>query len=470
MAFTSTSFFYFAAFFFVVFPLLGPRLRVPFVTAFSLLFYGWWDVRYVPLILLSGAIDYLCAIRIHDSARPAARKRWMAASVVLNLAILIYFKYANFFLDQLSAATAVDLSIPHIILPLGISFYTLQTLGYTIDVYRGKIAPERNFLVFTLFVSFFPQLVAGPIERARKLLPQLRAIPAFEVSFLVRGLLLVIWGLFLKLAVADNLNVYVTSAFEAERSGFLYLFICWLAMFRVYCDFAGYTLIARGLALGMRINLSENFRQPFLATTLTGFWQRWHITLTTWIVDYVHIPIARRFPQEPFRSLSAIGAMCLVGLWHGASWNFILFGLMHGVGMRLWAPVARLFAFVPAPDGLRRVMSWIVLSVFISLSAPLFLISDLGTFWNLVSGILTDGLGWAQILATEGRLALAFGVLAGALVFWDEVQAKRKARWTISNIAFNGTLPQVFAATVLVIFLLVAFGERGGSDFVYFQF
>ena len=420
MSFASFEFAFFAPIFFALYALFGWRYPVAFIGAASLFFYGWWDPSYLPLLIASASIDYVAGLRIHAATEERRRRVWLTLSVVSNLAILVFFKYWTFLFGDLARATGYDDLIHDVLLPLGLSFYTLQTLGYTIDVFRRKVAPERNFFTYLLFVSFFPQLVAGPIERAGKLLPQLRAIPPFTLRAFHSGFVLVTWGLFMKLAVADNLVAFVNSAMAAERPGLMHWGVGFVGMFQVYTDFYAYTLIARGLARALGVDLSENFRQPLFAKHLTGFWQRWHITLTRWIMDYVHLPIARRMPEEPGRSASAIAAMCLVGLWHGASWNFLLFGLFHGVVMRLWQPASRWLGQVPHPQRYEGAISRVLLFAVLSFSAPMFLVPDIGQLGHVLAGMASTHLGVVAILGSGGKFAALLGCALASLVILND--------------------------------------------------
>ncbi len=468
MSFASLDFALFALAFFPLYALIGQRFPVLFIAGASLFFYGWWDIRYLPLIVLSALVDYTCSLRIHATEHAPARRRWMLASVGLNLGILIYFKYWNFFSKELSRISGEEHFIHELILPIGLSFYTLQTLGYTLDVYKRKITPERNFLTYMLFVSFFPQLVAGPIERARKLLPQLNAIPAFDFALFRAGLLIVLWGLFIKVAVADNLSEFVSRAFGMSEPGYLLWIICLAAMFQVYCDFYGYTLMARGLGRAMGISLSENFRQPFFAKTPTEFWQRWHISLTRWITDYVYIPLVKRRPTEPFRSLSTIFMLCLIGLWHGASWNFILFGLFHGIVLRVWVlsenRLPRLITASWLVSGAKR----LALMICLALSAPLFFVIDMEQLSRVLSALFKPYAALEDIMYLKGNTQFLIGVVLALIVIVNDVLIRRNSRFNVEAIANTSRLSIIYVLGLTA--LIVLFSSPEEKSFVYFQF
>ncbi len=273
----------------------------------------------------------------------SARKPYLWISLTINLGILFCFKYWNFIGSNASLLFSVEFELHDLLLPLGLSFYTLQTLSYIFDVYLGKIKPERHLGLFCLYVSFFPQLVAGPIERSRTLLPQLKSLGLPTLYQFRYGLLLIAWGFFIKLVIADNLSASINSVYFGDEhfSFWVYWVIGGLVTLKIYCDFMAYSEIARGVGMLFGVKLTLNFRRPLFATNLRAFWQRWHISLTRWIGDYIQIPLLRRYPTQPHRSIVTIITLVIIGFWHGASWNFILFGLFHGVVMVLWSLMAK---------------------------------------------------------------------------------------------------------------------------------
>jgi D-alanyl-lipoteichoic acid acyltransferase DltB (MBOAT superfamily) len=306
--------------------------------AASYIFYGYWDARFLFLLMLSTGVDYFAAQRIKDSQTGRSRRTFLAISILSNLSILGFFKYFNFFSESTahllsSIGLNADPVSLNIILPVGISFYTFQTLSYSIDVYQGAIRPEKNLLNFALFVSFFPQLVAGPIERASSLLPQISMPRVLNGDQINAGLFLILWGYFKKMAIADNLGEVADEVFENYTTfEGLDLLIGSLAFtVQIYGDFSGYSDIARGLAKLMGFELMLNFNLPFFATSPSDFWARWHISLSTWFRDYVYIPLGgnRAGAIATYRNLAITMVLC--GLWHGAAWNFILWGAFHGM-------------------------------------------------------------------------------------------------------------------------------------------
>ncbi len=315
----------------------------------SYIFYGWWDWRFLTLIFISTLTDFYCGIKIHEAKTLKKRKFFLIFSVVVNLTILGFFKYWNFFIESFVSVLSLtglqfNYSTLNIILPVGISFYTFQTMTYSIDIYRGNLNPTYNFFNFGLFVSYFPQLVAGPIERAKRLLPQIENQRHFNFDTFLRGLNLIFWGLFKKIFVADNLGIMVDEIYNNPSSGGIEYIIASLAFaFQIYGDFSGYSDVARGTSKCFGIELMHNFKQPYFAIDPSDFWRRWHISLSTWLKDYLYIPLggSRGNHAETYRNLML--TMLLGGLWHGAAWNFVLWGAYHGLLLCIFRPLRGYF-------------------------------------------------------------------------------------------------------------------------------
>lgn len=353
MLFNSVTFLVFFAFVFVMYwGLLSRRtaLRNAFILAVSYVFYGCWDWRFLSLIFLSSASDFLIGLKLSGmstDARPKARKAWLALSLIINLGILGTFKYLNFFLDSLDTLVqgvgfdgGADALHLNVVLPVGISFYTFQTLSYTIDIYRGQLKATRDPVAFFAFVSFFPQLVAGPIERARDLLPQFNRAPIFNREEVRSGLLLVLWGLFKKVVIADRLALVVDSTFEASSAigGGTAAVAILLFAFQLYLDFSAYSEMAIGLARMLGIRLSTNFKRPYLSGSFGDFWGRWHISLSSWFRDYLYIPMGGNRLGTLRTWLNVMLVFLVSGLWHGASWNFVIWGGLNGLFLLILDP------------------------------------------------------------------------------------------------------------------------------------
>jgi len=342
MLFNSLLFLIFFPCVFVLYYALPFRFRKYMLLAASYYFYMCWKPEFIVLILFSTLVDYFCGLGM---ARYPRRKKWLlAVSLVMNLGLLFFFKYLNFFGETLTAlcrAVSIPFSAPalNIILPVGISFYTFQTLSYTIDVYRGRLKPERDFITFALFVSFFPQLVAGPIEKASNLLPQLKVEHPFDYKNVTWGAKLMVWGFFKKMVVADQLAVLIVDPVYLHlgdyEGGILVVATCAFA-FQIYCDFGGYSDIARGCARMMGVDLMVNFKSPyFFSHSIGNYWQRNHISLSQWFTEYVYIPLGGsrkgRIKQYWFTTITFF----LSGLWHGAEWSFVVWGLLQALYLNL---------------------------------------------------------------------------------------------------------------------------------------
>lgn len=305
----------------------------------SYTFYGLWDWRFLGLLFASSLVDYIAGRAIEASPKRSIQKLYLWLSIAWNLGVLFTFKYFNFFRDSFGDLFGMDLgdgySFWNVAIPVGLSFYTFQTMSYTIDVFNRRIQPTKNTLEFFCFVSFFPQLVAGPIEKARQLLPQFEKQRTFDLQHSREGLRQILWGLFKKIIVAEKLGIAVTMVFAdpGAYNSITLVFAMVLFCFQVYCDFSGYTDIALGTARLFGFKLSRNFNLPYLAKSISEFWQRWHITLTRWFTDYVYIPIVKTGKRitNAQRALGLMLTFALVGLWHGANWTFIIFGLFNGV-------------------------------------------------------------------------------------------------------------------------------------------
>jgi len=341
MVFNSAVFLYFFPIVILFYFLVPKKLRYIWLLGASLYFYMCWNVKYVILLLISILTTWLAGYLVHKIQNTLARKWIVAICLLVNLGILFFFKYFDFFLDSLNKVLskvgiqAVESSFS-VLLPVGISFYTFQALGYIIDVYRGKIEAEKNPLRYALFVSFFPQLVAGPIERSENLLNQVRNVDKMKLwnyENVTNGLTLMVWGLFVKMVIADRVAILVNTVFDGV---YLYGTVALVAgalgfALQIYCDFMGYSTIAIGAAKVMGFTLMENFDTPYFATSISDFWRRWHISLSTWFRDYVYIPLGGNRCSKIRKYFNLMVTFGVSGLWHGANWTYVFWGFLHGV-------------------------------------------------------------------------------------------------------------------------------------------
>lgn len=314
------------------------KLQNILIVAASYLFYGWWDWRFLSLILFSTLVDYSVGRKLRNEENQLKRKVLLWTSILVNLGFLGFFKYYNFFLDNFKVAFSffgqdIQTNSLNIILPVGISFYTFQTLSYSIDVYKRKVEPTKDFIAFSAFVSFFPQLVAGPIERATHLLPQFYNKRKFSFLNIQFGFIRILYGLFKKVVIADNLSNAVNLVYNNPESfgGIHYIVATIFFAFQIYCDFSGYSDIAIGTARIFGFKLMENFRMPYLSKSIGEFWKRWHISLSTWFRNYVYIPLGgnRVSKSKTLRNIFIV--FIVSGFWHGAKWTFVVWGAIHGV-------------------------------------------------------------------------------------------------------------------------------------------
>ena len=344
MLFNSIEYLIFLPIVFIIYWLLNPNYKNQnaLLLISSYVFYGWWDYRFLSLIIFSSFLDYFVGQRIEITEDQKHKKRWLLVSLCSNLGLLALFKYYNFFADSFAITMAAvgwdvnDLTL-NIILPVGISFYTFQTLSYSIDIYRGQIKASRDIIGFFTFVSMFPQLVAGPIERASNLIPQIVSKRHLNATLIKTGLFQIFIGLFRKVAIADNLGVYVDSVYANHEihNGSTLLVATVFYAFQIYFDFSGYSDIAIGSAKLFGFNFNRNFNFPYFSRTLTEFWRRWHMSLSFWLRDYLYISLGgnRKGIIITYRNLML--TMLLGGLWHGSSWNFVIWGAIHGIFLSL---------------------------------------------------------------------------------------------------------------------------------------
>lgn len=343
MLFDTPVFYVFLALVVAAYWLLKWRRQNLLLLLASYFFYGWWDWRFLGLILVSTVVDFYCARYISRSENSLRRKSLLTLSVALNLGFLGFFKYFNFFIESLSAGMTalgmpVNATLLRILLPPGISFYTFQALAYIVDVYFRRLEPAESLLDYALFINFFPHLIAGPIQRPSHLLPQVQAPRTFDAQRFSDGILLILTGLFRKCVIADNCALLANAAFNGKM-GQATLPIVMLGTYafawQIYGDFSGYSDIARGAAQLMGFHFMVNFRQPYLSFSLQDFWRRWHISLSTWLRDYLYFPLggSRKGERRTYRNLMI--TMLLGGLWHGANWTFVIWGFIHGAGQSL---------------------------------------------------------------------------------------------------------------------------------------
>ena len=469
MIFNSYSFVVFAFIFFLLFFTIPRRYKLGLLLASSYFFYAWWNVWFLGLIFISTLVDYTVAQKLDAETDEKRRKRWLYLSIATNLGILGYFKYFNFFADSfhdLFAKLGFETSAYYldVLLPVGISFYTFQTLAYTIDVHRQKIKPEKSLLKFGLYVAYFPQLVAGPIERANQLLPQFHKDLKPTGQQIKEGVWLVTWGFFLKVVIADNLAPVVESTF-GHHNPYVASKDVWIAVLafclQIYGDFAGYSKIARGVSKFIGIDLQMNFWNPLFAFSPSDFWRRWHITLSQWLRDYLYISLGGNRVGKYLTLRNLMITMILGGLWHGASWVFLLWGLYHGILLVFYKLFIDRFHFEK-----RKLTKGLLTLVMFFLTLYGWLIFRAENFEQLVEftkQFLT--FNFNGFLKPQGQIyAFWLFVFYLIIVVHDYIAEKRQSEYTLSFHKWYHLMP--LFALFAVIYL---FGAQQ-NEFIYFQF
>ena len=454
----------------VYFLLRNNNWRVPFLLVASYYFYMNWKPIYAVLILTSTILTYFCGILVQQNFNDKPKKKaYLVISLVANFSILFIFKYFNFINESvfnILEAAGLRWSVPNldVLLPVGISFYTFQAVGYTIDVYRGTIKAERNFFTYALFVSFFPQLVAGPIERAKNLLPQFHEEHSFRFEDAVEGLKQMLWGFFMKLCVADVLGTYVNAVFNnvAQHNGTSMIIATLFFTFQIYCDFGGYSNIAIGAARVMGFRLMDNFNRPYLSLNIKEFWKRWHISLSSWFMDYVYIPLGGNRVSRPRHMLNLMITFLVSGLWHGANWTFLIWGGLHGIYQVIGSTWRRYIR--PSEPGsiVSRLSSMAFCFVLVAFAWIFFRANSVSDAFTIVGKIFTEhGAPFMEkVLMVQGCMALLI------LSFKD---AKDYFGWRL-NFMHSRYAVVRYVSTVALVMYIILFGSFTGGQFIYFQF
>jgi alginate O-acetyltransferase complex protein AlgI len=451
----------FALFFLIVYPLYlilkRTRFGLVWLLVASYFFYGCFNPLYLILIAYSTVIDYT-VVRIMDKSRH--RKLWLSVSIINNLSLLSFFKYGQFITDNInlflsSVHIPYALPSPGLLLPVGISFYILQSMSYTIDFYRGNIEKETSFIRYATFVSFFPQLVAGPIERARHLLPQLHEQPPISVRDITDGLSLFVVGFFKKVALADYLALYVDKVYDAPgqfHSPALIL-ATFLFSWQIYFDFSGYTDMARGLARMMGYRLMLNFNNPYMSTSLGEFWTRWHISLSSWFKDYVYIPLGgnRKGKFNTYRNMFL--TMVISGLWHGAAWTFIIWGLVHALGRFCTRELERTSFYQEKIPKLAKQLS---VYLFVTFTWIFFRANNISEAWVILKRIFS----FVFTNPYCPLLALIFILTAWLYQFVFESKMKRILEPRFVRVG----------VVLFIILYLAVFAPSSAKPFIYFRF
>ena len=474
----------------IFFPLVvGAYFLIPYRFRWILLlmasyyFYMAWKPAYIILIIISTLIDYFAGIMMGRTDDKKKRKKYLILSLVSNLSLLFLFKYFNFFND--SAKTVLEyLNIPfylpqfRLLLPMGISFYTFQTMSYSIDVYNGVIKPEKHLGIFALYVTFFPQLVAGPIERSENLLPQFREKHDFDYDLATNGLKLIAWGLFKKVVIADRVAILVNTVYNNvhDYTGLPLILATILFAFQIYCDFSGYSDIAIGSAQFMGYRLMENFRRPYFSKSISEFWRRWHISLSTWFKDYIYIPLGGNRVSKWKWQLNLATVFLISGLWHGASWTFVVWGAIHGFYQifSIWTSsirkkIVKLIGLdkIPTLHSILQIILTFTLVCFgwiffraNNISDAIYVIKNM--FINIGNGVPIDQLGLDSF-----QLKVAF-LSIGVMELVHLIQEYKKK--TIREIISTKPIWIRWSLYYILVLCIILLGTFGSQEFIYFQF
>ena len=453
------------------------KLQNILIVAASYFFYGWWDWRFLSLILFSTILDYTVGLKLKTENNPTKRKILLWISIIVNLGFLGFFKYYNFFLDNFITAfsffgTEIKANSLNIILPVGISFYTFQTMSYTIDVYKRKLEPTQNFIEFAAFVSFFPQLVAGPIERATNLLPQFYKKRTFDYSKAVDGMRQILWGLFKKIVIADNCAGFANEIFNnsADMNGSTLVLGALFFTFQIYGDFSGYSDIAIGTAMLFGFDLMRNFAFPYFSRDIAEFWRRWHISLSTWFRDYLYIPLGGSRGSTWMNVRNTFIIFIVSGFWHGANWTFIAWGALNAIyflPLLLTKSNRNHFDIVARGKSLPTLKEFalIIMTFCFTVFAWIFFRAEsIRHALNYINGILNPSIFETPSVLSVKILIVILFIIVFILLEWIN-REKEHALQLSDNISKTYRYLIYLSIITCIIFF------RGNSqDFIYFQF
>lgn len=478
MIFNSFEFLIFFPIVFILYFTFPLKYRWTVLLFASCFFYMYWKPEYIILLLISSLTDFFCGFFIFKNRNNKRRKkRFLFVSIIINLTILLSFKYFNFISENINWGLTyleIQQQFPtlNLILPIGISFYTFQTMSYTIDIYKRDLLPERNFATFLLYVSFFPQLVAGPIERANRLIPQLKTPKTFDIDKFNYGLKLIVLGFFMKIVVADNLALIVNSVYsnpEYYKSWDLLLATFFFA-FQIYCDFAGYTNIARGAAYIFGIELIKNFQQPYFAVSVRDFWKKWHISLSTWFRDYLYLSLGGSKVVKWKWYYNIVIVFIVSGLWHGANWTFIIWGAIHGFFYLFEHNLKRFFKkknILIAVNKNKIILFFRIIITFsiVSFSWIFFRSENINDAIFIINNIFKINSLIPTFTFDKKLLAICFAAIFILLII-DLISTKE------DFIFFVSKQKTIFRWLVyyISVLMIIGFGNWGLNEFIYFQF
>ena len=475
MLFNSLSFGIFFSIVFLLYWKMPHKFRRPLLLIASYYFYMCWNPKYIILILFTTAVSYFSALILEKQERDSIRKSVLMIALTLCLGILFVFKYFNFASESIAKGLQmISLSVNpitlEILLPVGISFYTFQNLSYVIDVYKGRVQPEHNFGIYATFISFFPQLVAGPIERSENLLPQIKSEKTFDYESASYGLKLMAWGFFKKLAIADVVARYVDTAYSSlpTRTGFDFVVATFFFTIQIYCDFSGYSDIAIGTAKLLGVNLMTNFKSPYFSKSIKEFWDRWHISLSTWFKDYIYIPLGGNRCSQLKTNRNLFVTFLTSGLWHGANWTYVFWGGIHGLALIIEKSMGKIQI---GNSRLGRLIKWLFVFAFCNISWIFFRAESIQDAFYIIKTVFTDAMHPSVFahttLGISKRDVMFIIVSISILSLYDFVALKKDVIMWISS---KPAIIRWAVYLILIWLILLLMPPFGTSDFVYFQF
>ena len=469
MLFNSIQFLLFFPIVSILYWVLPHKFRNVMLLIASYYFYMNWEPVYAILIAITTITTWFCGCKLEEGKH---KKTYLSIVLIFNFSILFVYKYLNFVTESVFFGLeylGIKMDVPHfdLLLPVGISFYTFQAVGYIIDVYRGTLPAEKNLTTYALFVSFFPQLVAGPIERAKNLLPQFYEKHSFSGDIFIEGLKLMVWGYFMKLGVAENVAPYVDAVYNnmAQHNGTSVLFATFLFTFQIFCDFGGYSLIAIGTAKCMGFNLMQNFKRPYLARSMRDFWRRWHISLSSWFADYLYIPMGGSRCSTLKHQRNIFFTMFVSGIWHGANWTFILWGIYHGI-LQVLNILKRKISFLDYGEGgpIVKVLEVILIFILSMFGWIFFRANSVGDVWMAFEKIFTQP---GLLYNGEGKPSMFMFLSLIAILMFKELKDELNLK---INFIHNKNFVISSISTALMIILILLCAKFEGGQFIYFQF
>ena len=481
MLFNSFEFLLFLPSVVILYFLLPFRFRWVLLLGASYFFYMCWKPGYALLLFASTAVNYLAGYKIHSAPTGASKKVILWGAVALNLGLLSYFKYMDFFASTLNSVLIFTGSTTHIspfdiVLPVGVSFFTFQSMSYMLDIYHGKRGPEGHFGMFALYVSFFPQLVAGPVERSTSLLPQFFRKHDFDMDRLADGLKLILWGFFKKLVIADRLALFVNEVYgtSGDIASTPLILATYFFAFQIYCDFSAYSDIAIGSARIMGYELMDNFNRPYFAKSVPDFWRRWHISLTSWFREYLYLPLGGNRVSRWIWGRNVGIVFFLSGLWHGAAWHFVVWGLLHGAYIVVSIQTEGVRERVVEVTGLarfpkvRRMLQAVITFHLVTFAWIFFRAESLTKAISIVENIFTPSVvGLADIFSSPGGVDVIIGIVA--IIFMELIHLIQ-GHGGMRHMLMDRPIVLRWALLYILIFATLIFGKFTAEEFIYFQF